>query len=251
MQSLPSFLVFPKDAWIPRLKPRHVPLRSWALQVVVLTSGSLMNNWVFAFSVPLTIQIVFRSAGKSYPHRQCCVQYSRTQLGLAVSMVFGYLAMNKRYSLAQLVRFRDSCFAARRAYYCASGCSRICVHRSDTSDTVPTFVPQVHRRSDGRRKVHHRRRYAHVLALSHRHSRSAARAHLHQVRPTLERGCILHGELYSFTQLCVPSGALTCGVRVLSTAFRCPYSCSSSPISSAGSTASRSLRPSPPSRKTH
>ncbi|KAI1796586.1 UAA-domain-containing protein [Ganoderma leucocontextum] len=83
-QSLPSFLTFHKDAWIPRLKPRHVPLRSWALQVLVLTSGSLMNNWVFAFSVPLTIQIVFRSAG------------------LAVSMVFGYLAMNKRYSLAQL-----------------------------------------------------------------------------------------------------------------------------------------------------
>lgn len=66
MQSLPSFLTFPKDSWIPRLKPRHVPLRSWALQVLVLTSGSLMNNWVFAFSVPLTIQIVFRSAGESY-----------------------------------------------------------------------------------------------------------------------------------------------------------------------------------------
>lgn len=84
MQSLPSFLTFPKDTWIPRLKPRRVPLRSWALQVLVLTSGSLMNNWVFAFSVPLTIQIVFRSAG------------------LAVSMAFGFLAMNKRYSLAQM-----------------------------------------------------------------------------------------------------------------------------------------------------
>ncbi|KAM5532880.1 hypothetical protein V8D89_013432 [Ganoderma adspersum] len=84
MQSLPSFLTFPKDSWIPRLKPRHVPLRSWALQVLVLTSGSLMNNWVFAFSVPLTIQIVFRSAG------------------LAVSMAFGYVAMNKRYSLSQM-----------------------------------------------------------------------------------------------------------------------------------------------------
>ncbi|PIL25026.1 transporter [Ganoderma sinense ZZ0214-1] len=84
MQSLPSFLTFPNNSRIPRLKPRHVPLRSWALQVLVLTSGSLMNNWVFAFSVPLTIQIVFRSAG------------------LAVSMVFGFLVMNKRYSLAQM-----------------------------------------------------------------------------------------------------------------------------------------------------
>ncbi|KAI0716000.1 UAA transporter family-domain-containing protein [Cerioporus squamosus] len=84
MQMLPSFLVFPKNGRLPRLKSRHVPLRSWALQVVVLTSGSLMNNWVFAFSVPLTIQIVFRSAG------------------LAVSMLLGYLVMKKRYSLAQI-----------------------------------------------------------------------------------------------------------------------------------------------------
>ncbi|RPD64339.1 UAA-domain-containing protein [Lentinus tigrinus ALCF2SS1-7] len=84
LQSLPSFLVFPAGGGLPRLKPRHVPLSSWALQVVVLTSGSLMNNWVFAFSVPLTVQIVFRSAG------------------LAVSMLLGYLVMKKRYSLAQI-----------------------------------------------------------------------------------------------------------------------------------------------------
>ncbi|KAI0741443.1 UAA transporter [Daedaleopsis nitida] len=83
-QSLPSFLVFSKGSVLPHLKPRHVPLSSWALQVLVLTSGSLMNNWVFAFSVPLTVQIVFRSAG------------------LAVSMLFGYLVLNKRYSLAQI-----------------------------------------------------------------------------------------------------------------------------------------------------
>ncbi|KAI0731225.1 UAA-domain-containing protein [Earliella scabrosa] len=83
-QSLPSFLVFPQGGGFPHLKPRHVPLSNWALQVLVLTSGSLMNNWVFAFSVPLTIQIVFRSAG------------------LAVSMLLGYLVMKKRYSLAQV-----------------------------------------------------------------------------------------------------------------------------------------------------
>ena len=64
-QSLPSFLFFPKGSRVPRLKPRHVPLRDWALQVLVLTSGSLLNNWVFAFSVPLTVQIVFRSAGET------------------------------------------------------------------------------------------------------------------------------------------------------------------------------------------
>lgn len=33
------------------------------LQVVVHTGGSLLNNWAFAFNVPLAIQMVFRSAG--------------------------------------------------------------------------------------------------------------------------------------------------------------------------------------------
>ncbi|KAI0641886.1 UAA transporter [Trametes meyenii] len=83
-QSLPSFLAFPRGSLLPRLKPRHVPLRNWALQVLVLTSGSLLNNWVFAFSVPLTVQIVFRSGG------------------LAVSMLLGYFVLKKRYSLAQI-----------------------------------------------------------------------------------------------------------------------------------------------------
>ncbi|KAI0675468.1 UAA transporter [Trametes maxima] len=83
-QSLPSFLEFPRGSVLPKLKPRHVPLRNWALQVLVLTSGSLLNNWVFAFSVPLTIQIVFRSGG------------------LAVSMLLGYFVLKKRYSLAQI-----------------------------------------------------------------------------------------------------------------------------------------------------
>ncbi|KAI0763779.1 UAA transporter family-domain-containing protein [Trametes elegans] len=84
VQSLPSFLIFPKASLLPKLKPRHVPLKNWAIQVLVLTSGSLLNNWVFAFSVPLTVQIVFRSAG------------------LAVSMLMGYLVLKKRYSIAQI-----------------------------------------------------------------------------------------------------------------------------------------------------
>ncbi|KAI8996380.1 UAA transporter [Trametes punicea] len=83
-QSLPSFLVFKQGSFIPKLKPRHVPLQKWALQVLVLTSGSLLNNWVYAFSVPLTVQIIFRSAG------------------LAVSMLLGYLVLKKRYSFAQV-----------------------------------------------------------------------------------------------------------------------------------------------------
>ena len=63
--SLPSFLSFSSSNFLPRLKPRQVPLTMWSLHVLVLTSGSLLNNWAFAYNVPLTILIVFRSAGES------------------------------------------------------------------------------------------------------------------------------------------------------------------------------------------
>lgn len=64
LQQLPSFMAWrPSAGLLPRLKPRQVPLSQWLLQVVVLATGSLFNNWVYAFHVPLTIQIVFRSAG--------------------------------------------------------------------------------------------------------------------------------------------------------------------------------------------
>lgn len=63
LHSFPSFLQWDRSC-IPRLQRRHVPIRQWIAQVLVLTSSSLLNNWAFAFHVPLTVQIVFRSAGK-------------------------------------------------------------------------------------------------------------------------------------------------------------------------------------------
>ncbi len=63
LRLLPSFLTF-SESWVPQLKPRRVPLEIWGMQVLVLTTGSLLNNWAFAYKVPLTILIVIRSAGK-------------------------------------------------------------------------------------------------------------------------------------------------------------------------------------------
>ncbi|KAF9454828.1 UAA transporter [Macrolepiota fuliginosa MF-IS2] len=85
LQSLPSFLSFTKAHSLPRLKPRQVPLNQWGLQVLVLTAGSLLNNWAFAYKVPLTVQIVFRSGS------------------LAVSMLFGYLFLKKKYTWRQIL----------------------------------------------------------------------------------------------------------------------------------------------------
>ncbi|KAI0065642.1 UAA transporter [Artomyces pyxidatus] len=85
-QQLPSQLLWnPRKSWIPTLKPSQVPISQWLLQVLVFSSGSLLNNLVFAFSVPLTVQIVFRSAG------------------LAVSMLFGRFLLGKRYSFRQMI----------------------------------------------------------------------------------------------------------------------------------------------------
>ncbi|KAJ7695726.1 UAA transporter [Mycena rosella] len=85
-QSLPAFLVFHPGHRLPRFKPRQVPIKHWAAQVLLLTTGSLLNNWAFAYNIPLTILIVFRSA-----------------VGLAVSMVFGFLFAGKRYTAMQVV----------------------------------------------------------------------------------------------------------------------------------------------------
>lgn len=63
LQALPTFLERQPNAVLPRLARPHVPMRRWAVQVVLLTAGSLLNNWVFKYDIPLTIQIVFRSAG--------------------------------------------------------------------------------------------------------------------------------------------------------------------------------------------
>lgn len=86
--SLPSFLQWDRTRFmsIPyvRLKDRQVPFSQWAMQVLVHTTGSLLNNWAFAFHIPLSLQIVFRSAG------------------LVVSMLFGRLFLNKQYSAMQV-----------------------------------------------------------------------------------------------------------------------------------------------------
>ena len=66
-------------------KPRVVPLQSWAVQVVVFTAMSLLNGWVFLYPVPITVQIIFRSAA------------------LLVSMSFNFLFNGKRYNTLQVV----------------------------------------------------------------------------------------------------------------------------------------------------
>ena len=105
IQSLPRFLKFSRSYYLPRLKPRRIPLSQWAVQVLVLTAGSLLNNWAFAYHVPLTVQIVFRSAGVLKCSVTALIPDIHAAIpGLAVSMLFGVLFLKKKYTSSQIVR---------------------------------------------------------------------------------------------------------------------------------------------------
>ncbi|KLO12689.1 UAA transporter [Schizopora paradoxa] len=66
------------------VKSRRVPLRKWFMQVLVLLGGTLLNNWSFAYNVPITLQIVIRSSG------------------LPVSLVLGRFLLKKTYTWLQI-----------------------------------------------------------------------------------------------------------------------------------------------------
>ncbi|KIM34087.1 hypothetical protein M408DRAFT_59453, partial [Serendipita vermifera MAFF 305830] len=97
---LPSFLHRRHDAsgfrsFLPTFEKPAVPLASWGVQVVVLLGVSIFNNWTFIYKIPLTLQIVFRSSG--------IIATDKNSLGLAVSMLFGYLFLEKRYNARQII----------------------------------------------------------------------------------------------------------------------------------------------------
>ena len=106
VHSLPSFLTFQGGSWFPRLKPRQVPLSRWLTQVLLVVTSSLLNNWAHFYNVPLTIIIVFRSAGKFFRGRGDCASHKLpllTYTGLGISMLFGFVFLKKRYALSQIV----------------------------------------------------------------------------------------------------------------------------------------------------
>ncbi|KAH9175972.1 UAA transporter family-domain-containing protein [Lactarius sanguifluus] len=55
-QHLPSFVIWDTPS-------RSCPFRKWLVLATTFASGTLLNNLVFAFNVPLAVQIIFRSAG--------------------------------------------------------------------------------------------------------------------------------------------------------------------------------------------
>ncbi|KII96022.1 hypothetical protein PLICRDRAFT_130186 [Plicaturopsis crispa FD-325 SS-3] len=68
----------------PHLAPRTFPIAPYLLQVALFYAVSLLNNAAFAYAIPMSVHIVFRSAG------------------LGVSMAMGWAIVGKRYTKVQV-----------------------------------------------------------------------------------------------------------------------------------------------------
>ncbi|KAJ2531196.1 golgi uridine diphosphate-N- acetylglucosamine transporter [Coemansia sp. RSA 1935] len=69
--------------WVPRLKPRRVPIQRWMVMVTLYFCVSVLNNLALGYNISIPLHIVFRSSG------------------LIANMVCGYFVMNKRYPRMQ------------------------------------------------------------------------------------------------------------------------------------------------------
>jgi solute carrier family 35 (UDP-xylose/UDP-N-acetylglucosamine transporter), member B4 len=84
--ALPSHLTFsggPESTGLsrlpyPRLKPRQLPLLPYLAQVALYYGISRLNNAAFAYAIPMTVHIIFRSGG------------------LVVSLLLGWILLGRR-----------------------------------------------------------------------------------------------------------------------------------------------------------
>ncbi|PWN49547.1 UAA-domain-containing protein [Violaceomyces palustris] len=85
LSCLPTNLYIPDGKVLPRLKPRVVPLSRWAVQVLLYLTVSLLNNTAFAYDIPMSVHIVFRSGG------------------LVINMILGWTVQKRKYTLQQVL----------------------------------------------------------------------------------------------------------------------------------------------------
>ncbi|PKI84777.1 golgi uridine diphosphate-N- acetylglucosamine transporter [Malassezia vespertilionis] len=67
------------------LKTPQIPIRRWLVQVVLYSTTSILNNTAFAFTIPMSVHIVFRSGG------------------MVVNMVLGWAIAGRRYNFMQII----------------------------------------------------------------------------------------------------------------------------------------------------
>jgi UDP-xylose/UDP-N-acetylglucosamine transporter B4 len=64
---------------VPQLRERIIPLGPYVLQVALFLASSRLNNAAFAYAVPMSVHIVFRSGG------------------VVISLILGRLILGRRY----------------------------------------------------------------------------------------------------------------------------------------------------------
>lgn len=92
LYALPAQFVF--SARLPRLRKRRVPLLPYFAQVALFFALSVLNNAAFAYDIPMSVHIVFRSGG------------------MIVNLLLGWLFVNKRYVPLPPPRRNDSTIAS-------------------------------------------------------------------------------------------------------------------------------------------
>ena len=76
LYGLPNHLIW--TPYGPRFKPRTIPLAPYLIQVALFYVISILNNVAFAYHIPMTVHIIFRSGG------------------LLISMLLGWIVVGKR-----------------------------------------------------------------------------------------------------------------------------------------------------------
>ncbi|KAJ7208024.1 UAA transporter family-domain-containing protein, partial [Mycena pura] len=82
LHGIPTHVVWTKYG--PHFKPHRIPLTPYLVQVALFYLISLLNNAAFAYRIPMSVHIIFRSGG------------------LVISMLLGWLVGGKRYTFAQV-----------------------------------------------------------------------------------------------------------------------------------------------------
>ncbi|KAF9224402.1 UAA transporter [Gyrodon lividus] len=81
----PYTTVVTRTTRLPRLRKRRVPFLPYLIQVALFFVLSTLNNAAFAYDIPMTVHIVFRSGG------------------MIINMTLGWLFVKKRYTTRQVL----------------------------------------------------------------------------------------------------------------------------------------------------
>ena len=119
LYGLPQHLVWTPSG--PRFKPRTVPLAPYLVQVGLFYLISLLNNAAFAYRIPMSVHIIFRSGG------------------LVVSMLLGWI-VGKRYRPMQVASVLVVTVGVALTTLSASSRSSKTTAAADSNGTAYTYA---------------------------------------------------------------------------------------------------------------